>query len=178
MFSVGFSAFNLTEIDNDAICNEILLNKDVNLNSKVIQGLNSIVIKNSQQILNGIISNPEITNTKIDLKRAWGNHNMDPAICIPHVHRDSLLSAVYYPKANDTTINFHSPWTDYMLSHLPIDVLTPSTDFNEFNSSFYSLPVQTGMLVIFFSHILHSVPYTNKERFSLAYDIGVKNVNI
>ena len=112
-------------------------------------------------------SNP---NVEVYLQRVWGNHNVNEDICIPHVHRESFLSAVYYPKSTDGRIQFYSPFTDAILSHVPVI----ADKYNEFNSSQHTLYPKTGWLILFPANLLHVVLPSKEERYSIVYDIGVK----
>ena len=83
--------------------------RDMNINHSCLTQLNNIVLKNAQNIVDGLAQDK---NIKANLKKVWGNHNFNHNICTPHTHRDSFLSAVYYSKSTDGKIHFYSPWTD------------------------------------------------------------------
>lgn len=177
IFSIGITTLQLTNLDNDYLYEEVkkLQNRDnkelirfMDLNSPCLNLLNAIVLEKSKSILEDSLLN---TSAEVYIKRAWGNHNFNSDICIPHTHRNSFLSAVYYPKATDAKIHFYSPWADTLLSHVPTD--NPK-QFNEYNSSYYELYLKTGMLVIFPAHLPHFVPVSKDDRCSIAYDIDVK----
>jgi len=179
IFSIGITTLQLNGLDNNLLCEQIKIHqsgknihseRDMNVNNSCLNQLNSIVTEHTQKIVDGLSQNK---NVKVNLKRVWGNYNFNHNICTPHTHRDSFLSAVYYPKSTDAKIHFYSPWTDAILSHLPFDI--PPKQFNQYNSSFYEVNVKTGMLVIFPAHLPHFVPISKEERFSIAYDIGCKN---
>ena len=175
IFSIGITTLQLNGLDNDLICEQIKIHqegkgdmskRDMNINHSCLTQLNNIVLKNAQNIVDGLAQDK---NIKANLKKVWGNHNFNHNICTPHTHRDSFLSAVYYSKSTDGKIHFYSPWTDAILSHLPFNV--DPKEFNEYNSSFYEINVKTGMLVLFPAHLPHFVPISKEERFSIAYDI-------
>jgi hypothetical protein len=178
IFSIGISKFKLNGLDNETLCEQVKLcqngedekfRRDMGLDNYSLKQLNSIVIEQSQKILDGI-ANSDL-KIKTTLKRVWGNHNLNSDICIPHAHRDSFLSAVYYPKSIDGRIHFYCPWADGILSHIPIET---AKEFNEYNSSYYELQVETGWLILFPAHLCHFVPVSKEERFSIVYDIGVE----
>lgn len=184
IFGIGISKFNLTGIDNERICEEVkyystnpnnnpISKRSIKNNNQYFSKLNKVVLEQSQNILSGITSNP---NLKAIFKRMWGNHNLNDDICHPHTHRDSFLSAVYYPKSTDGRLQFYCPWMDSMLAHISVHNITES--FNQYNSTHYEVVVKTGDLVIFPAMLPHMVIPTNNERFSVAYDIGVKNGSI
>ena len=177
IFSIGISTFELLNIDNDFLCDHVskickekkgeFFKTELDIKTDCIKNLNDIVIEESQKILDGMIE-----NGLVYIKRIWGNHNLNDLISAPHSHRDSFLSAVYYPKSTDGKIHFYSPWSDGLLAHVPYGDVK---NHNEFNSSFYELDVKTGWLVIFPGNLCHFVTKSNNDRYSIAYDIGIKN---
>lgn len=181
IFSIGISKFQLGRMDNDLLSDQVRYyctnpnsksvdKKDMGLDNPNLQQLNEIVLNQSQQILDGMISNSNVTNVKCYLQKVWGNHNINEDICIPHTHRESFLSAVYYPKSTDGRIHFHSPWTDSILSQIPT---LPAETYHEFNSTYYELHPRTGWLIFFPSNLIHFVPPSKDERISIVYDVGV-----
>ena len=74
------------------------------LDNPYLTELNKFIIEQAQIILNGMTSD---TNVRVFLQRVWGNYNLNDNISVPHTHRDSFLSAVYYPKSTDARILFH-----------------------------------------------------------------------
>ena len=137
--------------------------------------LNDTILEHTQIILDGIIANPKIDYVTTYIKRIWGNRNVNKDISLPHAHRDSFLSVVYYPVSEDGIIHFYSPFSDAFLAQVPIAL---SKKFHQYNSSYYEFPVSTGQLVIFPSMLCHYVPPTANKRMSIAYDIGVNHGNI
>lgn len=185
IFSIGISQFKLKGIDNEFLCERIRYyctnpdsrqygHRDMGTNNPILEVLNKTVLEQSSKIIDGIVANPDI---KIfpTIKRVWGNHNLNSDICIPHRHRDSFLSAVYYPKNTDGVIHFHSPWSDAINAHIPIGV---SKQYHEFNSSYYEITPETGTLLLFPANLLHFVLPTPGERYSIVYDIGVTDGRI
>ena len=47
--------------------------------------------------------------------------------------------------------------------------------YNEFNSSYYTVYVKTGMLILFPSNLLHYALPSANDRISVVYDIGIKS---
>lgn len=185
LFSIGITklALNSVEgIDNNVL-NEIVKNsisnphnysnakRSIDLNNPNLSRLNQIVLETSQGILNQIISNPDIDTFRVCLQKAWGNINTNDDISIPHTHRESFLSAVYYPQSTDGKIYFQSPWTDHFLSHVPG---FHAREFNEFNSTYHILNPKTGWLIFFPASLIHFVPPSKEERSSIVYNIGVE----
>ena len=159
IFSIGITTLQLTNLDNTYLYEEVKKlqnreNKDLirfmDLNNPCLNLLNAIVLEKCKSILEDSLHN---TSAEVFIKRAWGNHNFNSDICIPHTHRNSFLSAVYYPKATDAKIHFYSPWTDSLLSHVPTD--KPK----EF---------EPGSMIIFKSDQVHKVtPVTKGKRHSI-----------
>ncbi|AIX17317.1 hypothetical protein Syn7803C76_98 [Synechococcus phage ACG-2014b] len=186
IFSIGISKFKLNGLDNETLCEQIRYfssnpndrihgQRDMNVNNPHLTSLTDVVLKESQKITDSILANSK-ASVRCSVTRVWGNHNLNCDICIPHVHRDSFLSAVYYPKASeDSRLHFQSPFTDALLSKIPI---LASEVYDEFNSSYHQIHAETDMLVIFPANLLHFVPPTRGERYSIVYDIGVKDESI
>ena len=176
IFSIGISTFELSNIDNDYLCNHVyditkkeegvLYKRELDIKTKCIEKLNNIVIEESQKILDDMT-----TNASVYIKRVWGNHNLNDDISKPHSHRDSFLSVVYYPKSTDGKIHFYNSWSDGLLAHVPIEALK---NLNEFSSSYFELNVKTGWLILFPGSLCHFVTKSKDDRYSIAYDIGIK----
>jgi uncharacterized protein (TIGR02466 family) len=106
--------------------------------------------------------------------RGWTNLNTPKDIVEPHCHPESFFSAVYYVKAdkdNCAPLNFMSPINEHQYviqKHL-------IGNNNEFNSSRWSIPPETGKLLIFPSWLMH---YANGEclsdRISIAFDTRIE----
>ena len=175
LFSIGLTTLQLEGIDNDLLCKYVKRNIDKN-NRHVkhedceLSLLNQIVLNETQKILDGIISNSEITNIKTNIKRVWVNHNLNEDISTTHAHRDSFLSAVYYPKSTDGKIQFYIPYSEAFLAHVPIH---QAKEYHEYNSTYWKFEVKTGWLLIFNSMLPHVALKSIDERISIVYDIGV-----
>lgn len=178
IFSVGLTSVFIEGIDNDSLVKHSKEKSGQNpLDPKLLSlnKLNDVVLLECQKILDGIIGNADVKDIRVFIKRLWSNNGLNTSITIPHTHRDSFLSAVYYPKAENGLIHFYSPFTDMFLSHVPIGL---TKKFNQYNSGFYSCEAKTGFLYIFPSMLTHYVPQTPGERISVVYDIGVENGSI
>tara|TARA_B100000131_G_scaffold164690_1_gene159259 strand:- start:834 stop:1406 length:573 start_codon:yes stop_codon:yes gene_type:complete len=177
LFSIGISIFQVNHLDNETLCKQVeyfctnpnnnkIYTRDMGLDNPYLKELNEIVIERSQIILNGITNYP---NLKVFLQKVWGNHNLNESISTPHCHRGSFLSAIYYPQSTDGIIQFYSPFTDALLSHVPVQ----TDNYHEFNSAYYDLSPKTGWLVLFPGSLMHRVPPSKEERYSIVYNIGV-----
>ena len=188
IFSIGVTRLELRGIDNESLCRKIRhcsknSNKNksnprgIDIDDPVMKDLNGIILQQSQNILEGMAAKPSEGKLETYFKRVWGNHNLNHDICTPHTHRDSFLSAVYYPKSTDGMIEFYCPWMDAMMSQIPWDYPNNGGLQNTtFNSSYYYFNVQTGWLIMFPATLCHFVPPCDEERYSLAYDIAIRYV--
>lgn len=175
LFSIGLTTLQLEGIDNEILCQYVIdnINKNsrhVNQSDQELNLLNEVVLSETQKILDSIISNSEITNIKTNIKRVWVNHNLNEDISTTHAHRDSFLSAVYYPKSTDGKIQFYIPYSEAFLSHVPIH---QAKQYHEYNSTYWKFEVKTGWLLIFNSMLPHVALKSTDERISIVYDIGV-----
>lgn len=175
LFSIGLTTLQLEGIDNEILCQYVIdnINKNsrhVNKSDYELNLLNKVVLSETQKILDGIISNSEITNIKTNIKRVWVNYNLNEDISTTHAHRDSFLSAVYYPKSTDGRIQFYIPYSEAFLSHVPIH---QAKQYHEYNSTYWKFEVKTGWLLIFNSMLPHVALKSTDERISIVYDIGV-----
>lgn len=100
---------------------------------------------------------------------SWANINPPGSYHHIHNHSNSLFSGVYYIKSCDSTIKFHGPQTNQMLTFTP-------TDYNIWNSSVWRLPVNDNSIVIFPSTTQHSVDdnTSDESRVSIAFNVFVR----
>jgi uncharacterized protein (TIGR02466 family) len=190
IFTIGISKFVIDGVDNESLCNEIrhystnptnnIRNpRGMDTNNPLLKDLNQVVLQQAQNIIDGLAAKPNNGVLKAHFNRMWGNHNLNSDICVPHAHRDSFLSAVYYPKSTDGRITFYCPWMDGMLAHLPHDYISDAEPkYSDFNSCYHDVQVKTGWLILFPAMLCHVVPPTTEERYSIVYDIGVKNESV
>lgn len=85
-----------------------------------------------------------------------------------HVHGNSVISGIYYPKAppGSGALLIHSPFADVMLD-------PPTREFNAFNIKVMAIKPEPGKMVLFRSFVKHSVlPSRCKdERISIAFNL-------
>jgi len=106
---------------------------------------------------------PHITQSWLNLTEKNQYHHQ-------HTHSNSIVSGVIYIKASKDEINFHSQ----RYNNLSFN----RKEYNEFNSELWSLPVNTGDIILFPSSLSHSVPVKQTEdlRISLSFNTFVKGV--
>ena len=185
MFSVKVDRFRLTNIDNDMLVNYALdIKNDTNFmlrnafeeswqSDKKIHELNkfksfySIVEDKINQVYRASYSK----NYKVKISFGWCSVNTPFDITIPHIHKESFLSAVYYPHANNEELWFLTPipqmlWAIH-LSHVE--------EYDEYNSDYWTEIVNTGDLLIFNSMLQHFIKPSEKQRISFAIDSTIEN---
>ena len=103
----------------------------------------------------------------------WINVNSKNDFNVPHVHPNSLVSAVYYVKVpnNSGKLVFDNPISqhNFIISSDAIQ------NFNTLNSSIWSIQPNEGELVMFPSWLKHWVEpnRSGDERISLAFNIQI-----
>ncbi len=184
LFSIGLATLELKGMDNDMLCNYVKenigrQNRHVNSDDAELSKLNAIVLQQTQKILDGTISNPDVNNLETQIKRVWVNQDLNTDISTTHTpttqtQKDRLLSVIYYPKSTDRKIHFYIPSSNVYLAHVPI---YKCKEYNEYNSTFWEFDVKTGYLLIFNSMLPHAALPSKEERVSIVYDIVVNENN-
>lgn len=93
-----------------------------------------------------------------------------------HHHANSLVSGVYYldvPK-NSGSICFHKPNGHTNIFHMSTNI--PYKEYTPINSDKYKIEPNKGDLILFPSHLLHSIDKneSNNKRYSLAFNFHIK----
>lgn len=107
-----------------------------------------------------------LSRQKLVVTQCWANRNPKNTSHHEHLHPNSIVSGVFY-------LNSSKEAPPIKFSKSVMGMLKPETSgFNNFNSESYSLPIQSGDLVLFPSHFRHSVPTntSDDERVSLAFN--------
>lgn len=113
---------------------------------------------------NVICPGPEI---KFEITQSWLNYSNPGESHHKHRHANSVVSGVFYFEADPDTDAIHFD------NEMPGTISIPPTNFNIYNSRSWRLPVQTGDLVLFPSHLIHYVKPVegDKQRISLAFNV-------
>ena len=116
--------------------------------------------------LNEYIIKIMASTDKLVITQSWLNKSKKGESHHEHVHSNSIVSGVWYPQIHDQMppISFVNPTQR--------DIKLQIEEFNIFNSSTFSLPMNKGELILFPSSLTHSVP-TNlgeEERISLSFN--------
>jgi len=106
---------------------------------------------------------------KMYITQSWINFTEKYEYHHSHNHPNSVLSGVFYFLGDDIKIKFHNDSDLFKGLHLPI------SNYIKDNSDVYTLNLKPGQLVLFPSHITHSVPkFEGTLRVSLAFNTFIK----
>jgi uncharacterized protein (TIGR02466 family) len=123
--------------------------------------------KHCQHYLNLYVKDIMKCDNKIQITNSWGNYSFAGNCHRSHRHSNSILSGIYYVQCNDSVpiLNFESQISRYFLEYR-------IKEQTIFNSSTYQIKLEDEMLVIFPSHIWHSVPENKSSnwRISVAFN--------
>lgn len=140
------------------------------LNTFVLDDMNMIKIRSFiDSSINFYIKNIYSHKNDFIITQSWVNKSSKGRDHHSHIHPNSIISGVFYFKiSNLPPIEFKNPYK----SPFAYDV----DSFNNFNSATYLLPLNDGELVIFPSHLEHSVPVNKNDddRISLSFNTFTK----
>lgn len=105
-------------------------------------------------------------DVKLRITQSWTNNTRAGQFHHKHEHPNSFISGVFYVKANKETDKIHFFKTGYQQIKLPVN------QWNLFNSDSWWLPVGTGELLLFPSHLTHMVETVKDSdvRVSMAFN--------
>ena len=116
------------------------------------------------------------SNAQFYLQNSWTNIHSPYESSQLHYHGNSLLSGVYYPILPKDSGNIQ-----FCKSHIYNNLFHPSIrfEFDELfyvNSDSYKLELKEGTVIIFPSHLEHSVEknWSTERRYSLAFNFYVR----
>ena len=134
------------------------------LESDKLAGLRKFVESSLDKYLKEILSPKQ--NVGLRITQSWINYTKPGQFHHKHAHPNSLISGVFYVKANKETDRIYFYKDGYQQIKLPVD------QFNLFNSESWWLPVGTGELVLFPSHFTHMVETVNGDdmRVSMSFN--------
>ncbi|MAG48732.1 hypothetical protein CMO86_03405 [Candidatus Woesearchaeota archaeon] len=171
MFSVGVSLFNVQNLNNDELKKHIherykIPAKHENFDSDILNNLKNAFLTEGQNYAKELFGSEKNVNLKIN--KIWGNTHIDQSIGVPHNHRSSLISAVYYLTKGKLT--FLNPY-QLLLSHVHKKDIVK---YNDLNCDLWTCDMKEGDMVIFNSGLQHYAHYDGKdkhERMSIACDM-------
>lgn len=172
VFSIGISVFNVQNLnDNELLkhCKEKYNNiKYKNFDGEILKQLKIVFLNEGENYIKKILGTDKSINLKID--KIWGNVYLDESISVPHNHRMSLVSAVYY--LTEGNLAFLNPY-QATLAH----VCNQDIDkYNQYNSDIFYFDMIPGDMIIFNSHLQHYAFDKNKkntDRISIACDMSM-----
>jgi uncharacterized protein (TIGR02466 family) len=113
-----------------------------------------------------------------DITTSWANRYLNDDLVIKHNHKNSMISGVYYIETTATTapIVFEQAWSHVNLFHSTTTPTFKKTHANEYNSITHTIYPRTGDLLLFPSHLEHTVPASDSKdiRYSLAFNCFAK----
>lgn len=104
---------------------------------------------------------------EFEITQSWLNYSKPGDSHHKHRHANSIVSGVFYFEADLDTDAIHFD------NEIPSTISIIPTQYNIWNSRSWRLPVQTGDLVLFPSHLIHYVKPVEgeKQRISLAFNV-------
>ena len=137
---------------------------DYILKRPALKNIKSYIEKCCDDYLERIMSPSD--PVKLEITQSWINYSNKNEYHQEHCHSNSLISGVLYINAQEKNDSIHFLGKSYNL-------LSPNVkNYNAFNCKIFSVPVQTGKLIIFPASTTHRV-LANKQdyvRISLAFN--------
>ena len=177
LFPTSVGVFKLPKLSEDQM--SWILSQDLrsNVNNKTSKNaclLDHAVLDslrfNIESCINEYATNISKTPSNVSLKitQSWCNYARMGDSHHKHSHANSILSGVYYVQTDkEDKIHFYKSAGNV----LPIQI-TP-TEYNDFNSTSWWLPSTQGTLLLFPSHLHHSVSertHNGPDRVSLSFN--------
>ena len=171
MFGVGITRLNVKNLNNEKLkkytkSNYTFPDKNKNFDSDVLNDLKNVFLSEGQNYVKELLGTNK--DLKLKINKIWGNIHIDQSIGIPHNHRFSLISAVYYLTKGQIT--FLNPY-QLLLAHVYEKDIE---NYNTYNSDIWTCDMAEGEMVIFNSALQHYAHYDGKdkpERMSIACDM-------
>ena len=109
-----------------------------------------------------------------DISTSWANRYFGDEHVAKHSHMNSMISGVYYVETTVTTspIVFEKAYSHVNLFHGSTMPTFKKTQGNQYNSNTHIIYPRTGDLLLFPSHLEHTVPESDSKdtRYSLAFN--------
>lgn len=109
---------------------------------------------------------------KFYITQSWGNLNAPGTNHHPHIHLNSLISAVYFVKGGSSPIVFQKNLSNYLFPNFEFVM----KEFNEYNSDSWQISNTENTLLLFPSSLKHFVTTNNNDfnRISVSFNVFVK----
>jgi len=172
LFSIGVEKCTVENLNNDELIEHCKKNyhpvtKWINFDKPVLNKLKYAFLYQGKEVIKQLYGTKKEHILQID--RIWGNLNIDESIMVPHTHKSSLLSAVYY--LTPGKLSFLNPF-HVTLAHVNQNDIE---EYNEYNSDHRFIEMKKGDMVIFNSQIYHFAALTKEDRISIACDMSLVN---
>ena len=135
-----------------------------------LDSLKKFCLDGVKNFVNKCLKTPN--NIEFYITQSWLNYTSKGQYHHRHAHPNSIISGVFYFKANPEVdaINFYKPLKEHSTLYLPVE------SWDWYNSDSWYFPVKTGDLIIFPSNLTHDVSVTSGDdvRISLAFNTFVR----
>lgn len=155
------------------IYNDMCVSKNKNLLNDLKDSIPKTYnfIKNSLEEYSVVYTS---TTAKLKFTQSWcTKHQNIPQKTFPHRHQNSIISGTYYVNANqnDAGIKFHKD-DELSQKYIKWEQDSEIVKQNKYAWSQIQFPVQTGILILFPSYVLHEVDgrSNSNTRCSLAFN--------
>ena len=116
------------------------------------------------------------SNAQFYLLNSWSNIHGPGEYSQIHCHANSIISGVYYPifPKNSGGLYLHKSWNYKNL--IDQNIMLDYEEYNNITSSKYLLDIKEGVIVMFPSHLDHSVDTnrSSEKRYSIAFNFYVR----
>lgn len=142
------------------------------LNNETCLGLSGFILQEcldfAQNVFGYDVNKMQFTQSWISIKYPGQSHFI-------HSHPNSIISGVYYFSEHDSPIEpiiFHKPYANFN-NRLEVEFDAQKADQSQFAWTTFTMQPETDMLLLFPSHLQHSVGTntTNEIRKSLAFNV-------
>lgn len=113
----------------------------------------------------------KLKDVRLEIQNSWVMKHIEGDYSPVHHHKNSVISGIVYIEVNEESgeISFYNNNTTLFHSTLEPEFW----EYNKLNSSSFNIKPETGDILIFPSHLQHSVGRNdiNKERYALAFNV-------
>ena len=140
------------------------------LNKPIFKKLKNIITDHTNEYFQKTFM-PKNKDLKLYITQSWLNYTLTDQYHHGHVHQNSLVSGVLYIKANK---DFDSIVLEDRAEYTNLKIYTEN--YNIFNSKAWTIPIESGMLIMMPSTTVHKVKTKkdSNERISLAFNTFIK----
>jgi uncharacterized protein (TIGR02466 family) len=134
------------------------------LKNAELASIKSFIEKSISEYFEGVYAPKNETHLRIT--QSWCNYTEQGQFHHKHSHPNSFISGVFYIKANEDTDKIYFYKDGFQ------QLKTPTKEWNTYNSDSWWMPVYSGRLFIFPSHLTHMVESVESmdTRISLSFN--------